>query len=142
MLGIGLLLDDATAHVKASLELFPALDAFGARNERLEDRRHTGARRRAEVVGIDGNLTPEKKGKPLLCAAFLEDALGHAHPSIVLREEEHGDTVVPLVGKKVTALLRLLAEKVMGNLEENAGSVTGVVLQTLAAAMLEIDENR
>ena len=77
-----------------------------------------------------------------LCAALFEDALGNLNATLILGEEEHSHTVVAFIGKKVTALLRFLAEEMMRNLEQDTGAIARIVLQTLTTAMLQIYKDR
>ncbi len=142
MLGVGGLFHHAAAYVQAALKCIAALDVFGAADESLQDGGHAGARRRAQVVGIDGHLAPEKQGQAGLRAAFLEDALGNLYASLVLGEEEHGHAIIALVRQKMAAFLRFLAEEMMGDLEQDTGTVARVVLQALTAAMLQIHKDR
>ena len=142
MLGIGGLFHHTAAYVQAALKSFSALDIFGATYECLQDGRHAGACGGTQIVGIDGNLAPEQQGQTSLRTAFFENALGNLYATLVLGEKEHSHAIVAFIGKKVTVLLRFLAEKVMRNLEQDAGTIARIMLQTLTTAMLQIDKDR
>ena len=142
MMGRCGLLDGATAHVELALELVAGRDVRRTPKERLVDGRHAGEGRLAQVMRVDGHLAPEEQGDALLGAAFLEDATRHLGALCVLREEDHRHAVLALVGEQVAVLLSLLAEEAVRNLEQDARAVAGVSLQPLAAAVLEVDEQR
>ena len=142
VLGVGAPLDRAAAHVEAALEVVAGLDGVGARDEGLHDGGHAGAGGLAEVVGVDGDVAPEEELQALGEAAVLEDALGGLDAALVAREEEHGDGVVALGRQDLPVALRHLAEEAVRHLEEDAGAVAGVALEALAAAVLEVDQDR
>ena len=91
---------------------------------------------------VNGNLAPEEHGNAASRATVLEDAARVAHPLLILGEEEHGHGVASLIGKDVATLLSLLAEEVVRHLEEDARTVTGILLEARAPAMLEVHEHR
>ncbi len=91
---------------------------------------------------INGHLTPEEHGKALGGAALLENATSNHDALIVLRAEDHGHAVIALIRKQVTALLGLLAEEAMRDLEKDARAVAGIMLKALAASMLEVNKHR
>ena len=142
MLGIGCLFHHTAAYVQTALKRFAALNVFGATYECLQDGRHTGACGGTQIVGIDGNLAPKQQGQTSLRTTFFENALGNLYATLVLGKKEHSHAVVAFVGKKVTVLLRFLAEEVMRNLEQDTGTIARIVLQTLTTAMLQIDKDR
>jgi hypothetical protein len=88
-------------------------------------------------VGVDGNVTPKEQRKTFCGTAVLEDAFGYAHTFCVAWEEEHGHSVVPLIGEELTIALSHLAEEAVWYLEENTRTVTCVALQSFATAVLE-----
>ena len=61
-------------------------------------------------VGWHG--APEEHGHARLGAAILEDAARIGHAVVITREEKHGHAVIALVGQKMAATLRFLAEEV------------------------------
>ena len=140
-LGIGLFLDGATAHVQAALEGVTGGCVVGAAQEGLQDGGHAGACRLAQVVRIDGHLAPKEQRHASLGAALLKHATGILYALVILREEQHGHTIVALCRQNLAALLSLFAEKVMRNLEQDAGAVAGVLLESGAAAVLQVDQN-
>ena len=142
VLGVGALLDHAAAYVQAALERVAALDVVGAAEERLLDGGHARPRRLAQVVRVDRHVAPEQHGDPLLRAALLEGPFGRPHAMLVLRQEEHGHAVVALGGQQLAAALGLLAEESVGDLEQDARSVSRVALEARAASVLEVDEHR
>ena len=140
-LGVGLLLDGAAAHVQAALEGVTGGRVVGAAQEGLQDGRHAGACRLAQVVRVDGHLAPKEQRHAGLGAALLKHAAGILYALVVLREEQHGHAIVALCRQNLAALLSLFAEKVMRNLEQDAGAVAGVLLESGAAAVLQVDQN-
>ena len=90
---------------------------------------------------VHGNLAPEEYGHAGLGAALLEDATGVRHAVLVLREEEHRHAVIALIGQDMATALRDLAEKVVRHLEQDAGTVAGVLLQAGSAAVLKVDQD-
>ena len=136
------LLDGAAAHVELALELVARGHVCRTPKERLVDGGHAGQCRLAQVMRVDGHLSPEEQGDALLGAALLEDAARHLRALRVLREEDHGHAVLALVGEQVAVLLSLLAEEAVRNLEQDAGAVAGVSLQALTTAVLEVHKER
>ena len=140
-LSIGLLLDGAAAHVQAALEGVTRRRVVGAAQESLQDVGHAGAGRLAQVVRVDGHLTPKEQRHAGLGAALLKHATGILYALVVLREEQHGHAIVALCRQNLAALLSLFTEKVMRNLKQDAGAVAGVLLESRAAAVLQVDQN-
>ena len=91
---------------------------------------------------VDRHLAPEQQGHALLGASVLEHAARVAVALGVLREEQHGDAVVALGRQDVPLALRLPAEQAVRDLEQHAGAVARVLLQPLAAAVLQVHEHR
>ena len=56
-------------------------------------------------------------------------------------EASDGYTAVALCRQNLAALLSLFTEKVMRNLEQDASAVAGVLLESRAAAVLQVDQN-
>ena len=136
-----LLLDGAAADVEPALELVVRLDALGAAEEGLQDGGHAGAGGLAQVVRVHRHLAPEEQPQAALGAAVLEDGARLAHALCVLREEELGDAVVALVGEQVPPALGLLAEEAVGQLDQDARAVARVVLEPLAAAVVQVHQD-
>ena len=140
---VGRALDGAPAHVEAPLEVLPAGDALRPAQERLVDGGHAGARRGAQVVRVHRDLAPEHERDAALRAAALEDLARRRHAGrVVVRQEQHGNAVVSLSGQELPLLLGLLAEEAVRHLEEHARAVSGVALEALSAAMLQVHEHR
>ena len=140
-LGVGLLFDGATAHVQATLKGIAGGRVVGAAQESLQDGGHAGAGRLAQVVRVDRHLAPKEQRHAGLGAAFLKHAAGILYALVVLREEQHCHAIVALCRQNLAALLSLFTEKVMRNLEQDAGAVAGVLLESRAAAVLQVDQN-
>ena len=141
--GVGGALDRAAADVEAALEVQAARHVLRAAQERLVDRGHAGLRRGSQVVRVNRHRAPEHERHAALRAATLEDlARRRDARRVVVRQEQHGHAVVALVGQELALLLRLLAEEAVRQLKEHARAVAGVLLQTLAAAVLQVHENR
>ena len=66
---------------------------------------------------------------------------GILYALVVLREEQHGHAIVALCRQNLAALLSLFTEKVMRNLEQDASAVAGVLLESRATAVLQVDQN-
>ena len=90
---------------------------------------------------VDGHLAPKEQRHAGLGAALLKHAAGILYALVVLREEQHGHAIVALCRQNLTALLSLFTEKVMRNLEQDASAVAGVLLESRAAAVLQVDQN-
>ena len=140
-LGVGLLFDGAAAHVQATLEGIAGGRVVGAAQEGLQDSGHAGAGRLAQVVRVDGHLAPKEQRHAGLGAALLKHAAGILYALVVLREEQHCHAIVALCRQNLAALLSLFTEKVMRNLEQDASAVAGVLLESRAAAVLQVDQN-
>ena len=140
-LSVGLLFDGAAAHVQATLKGIAGERVVRTAQESLQDSRHAGAGRLAQVVRVDGHLTPKEQRHAGLGAALLKHATGILYALVVLREEQHGHAIVALCRQNLAALLSLFAEKVMRNLEQDSGAVAGVLLESGAAAVLQVDQN-
>ncbi len=138
---ICLLLDHAAAYIEGTLEVLALRSALRTAQEGLDDRRHAGTGRAAQIVVVGRHGTPEEQGNPLCGAAILEDALGNLEAFGILGEEEHRDAVVALIRQEVPIALGLAAEEAMRDLEQDARTVAGVVLEALAASMLEVHKD-
>ena len=140
--GVSGALDGAAAHVQLALERLTCVNVGRTAQERLQDGGHARLRGGAEVVRVDRHLAPEHQRDAALRAPLLERALRVAHArGVVVREEEHGHAVIALVGQQLAFLLGFLTEEAVRNLEQHAGAVAGVALQTGAAAMFEVHEH-
>ena len=91
---------------------------------------------------VDRDLAPEQQRHAAGGAPLLEHPARIGHAPLVLREEQHGHAVVPLVREDLPALLRLLAEEAVRDLEQDAGAVARVALEARAAAVLEVHQDR
>ena len=140
-LGVGLLFDGAAAHVQAALKGITGGRVVRTAQEGLQDSRHAGAGRLAQVVRVDGHLAPKEQRHAGLGAALLKHATGILYALVVLWEEQHGHAIVALCRQNLAALLSLFTEKVMRNLEQDASAVAGVLLESRAAAVLQVDQN-
>ena len=140
-LGVGLLFDGAAAHVQAALEGVAGGRVVRTAQESLRDGGHAGAGCLAQVVRIDRHLAPKEQRHAGLGAALLKHATGILYALVVLREEQHGHAIVALCRQNLAALLSLFAEKVMRNLEQDAGAVAGVLLESRTATVLQVDQN-
>ena len=90
---------------------------------------------------VDRHLAPKEQRHAGLGAALLKHATGILYALVVLREEQHGHAIVALCRQNLAALLGLFTEKVMRNLEQDSGAVAGVLLESGAAAVLQVDQN-
>ena len=140
-LSVGLLLDSAAAHVQAALEGIAGGRVVRTAQEGLQDSGHTGVGRLAQVVRVNRHLAPKEQRHAGLGAALLKHAAGILYALLVLREEQHGHAIVALCRQNLATLLSLFTEKVMRNLEQDAGAVAGVLLESRAAAVLQVDQN-
>ena len=139
--GVGLLLDGAAAHVQATLKGVARRRVVGTAQEGLQDGRHAGAGRLAQVVRVDRHLAPKEQRHAGLGATLLKHAAGILYAFVVLWKEQHGHAIVALCRQNLAALLSLFSKKVMRNLEQDAGAVAGVLLESRAAAVLQVDQN-
>ena len=140
-LGVGLLFDGAAAHVQAALEGIAGGRVVRTAQEDLQDSGHAGAGRLAQVVRVDRHLAPKEQRHVGLGAALLKHAAGILYALVVLRKEQHGHAIVALCRQNLAALLSLFTEKVMRNLEQDASAVASVLLESRAAAVLQVDQN-
>ena len=140
-LGVGLLFDGAAAHVQTALEGVARRRVVRTTQEGLQDSGHTGAGRLAQVVRVDRHLAPKEQRHAGLGAALLKHATGILYALVVLRKEQHGHAIVALCRQDLAALLSLFTEKVVRNLEQDASTVAGILLESRAAAVLQVDQN-
>ena len=140
-LSVGLLLDGAAAHVQAALEGIAGGRVVRTAQEGLQDSGHTGAGRLAQVVRVNRHLAPKEQRHAGLGAALLKHAAGILYALLVLREEQHGHAIVALCRQNLATLLSLFTEKVMRNLEQDTSAVAGVLLESGATAVLQVDQN-
>ena len=140
-LGIGLLLDGAAAHIQTALEGIAGGRVVRSAQEGLKDSGHAGAGCLAQVVRVDRHLAPKEQRHAGLGAALLKHAAGILYALVVLRKEQHGHAIVALCRQNLAALLSLFTEKVMRNLEQDASAVASVLLESRAAAVLQVDQN-
>lgn len=90
---------------------------------------------------VDRHLAPKEQRHAGLGATLLKHAAGILYALVVLREEQHGHAIVALCRQNLAALLSLFTEKVMRNLEQDASAVAGVLLESRATAVLQVDQN-
>ncbi len=136
------LLDRAAAHVEGAFEVHARRHRIRAADEGLLHRGHAGERCGAQTVSVDRHVAPEEQRDARMGAPFFEDAHARFHAFVVLREEEHGHAVIAFGGQQMAVALRFPAEEAMGDLEEDASAVAGVLFQAGTAAVLEVDERR
>ena len=90
----------------------------------------------AQIVRVDWHIAPEEQRDSLFDATIFEDAHGLCDAVFVGGEEEHGHTVISLIGQQAAALLRFLAEETVRDLQQDAGAIARVALEANAAAVL------
>ena len=90
---------------------------------------------------IDGNIAPEEQRDAFFDATILEDAHSFGDAVFIGGEEEHGHTVIALIGQQAAALLRFLAEEAVRDLQQDAGAIACVALEANAAAVLQVHEH-
>jgi len=92
--------------------------------------------------GSIGTSRQKSTGMPISAHPSSKMRLATVPPSTSWGKKTMANAVVTLVGKQVAALLGLLAEEAMGHLEEDAGTIAGVLLESLPPTMLEVHEHR
>ena len=138
---ICLLLDHAAAYIEGTLEVLALRSALRTAQEGLDDRRHAGTGRAAQIVVVGRHGTPEEQGNPLCGAAILEDALGNLEAFGILGEEEHRDAVVALIRQEVPIALGLAAEEAMRDLKQDARTVAALGVGAFSAAVFQVFQN-
>ena len=140
-LSVGLLLDGTAAHVQATLEGIAGGRVVRTAQEGLQDSRHAGAGRLAQVVRVDRHLAPKEQRHAGLGAALLKHAAGILYALVVLRKEQHGHAIVALCRQNLAALLSFFSKKMMRNLEQDTGTVAGILLESRTATVLQVNQN-
>ncbi len=142
VLSIAALLNRAAAHIQTTLKVVASLHVFWATQECLQNGRHAGASRLAQVVRINRHAAPEKKRHASLGTALFKHTASIGYAKLILREEEHGHTIVALGRQNLAALLCLFTEEVMRNLEQDTCTVARVLLQARTTTVFKIHQNR
>ena len=88
---------------------------------------------------IDGNIAPEEQRDAFFDATILEDAHSFGDAVFIGGEEEHGHTVIALVGQQAAALLRFLAEETVRDLQQDAGAIAFDVGERADAACIVLE---
>ncbi len=92
--------------------------------------------------GSTGTSRQKSSGNAGLRAALLKHAPGILYALARPAERRAWPRHSRPLRQKLAVLLGFLTEEVMRNLEQDAGAIAGVMLQTRTAAVLQVDEDR
>ena len=106
-------------------------------DEALPDGGHTVPGLLAHGIGVYRHPAPCQKLKPLLAGDQLKQLHGLCPQVLVLGEEEHADTVFPLVAQADVQLIGHLGEELVADLQHDAHAVAGLALGILTGAVLQ-----
>ena len=106
-------------------------------DEALPDGGHTVPGLLAHGIGVYRHPAPCQKLKPLLAGNQLKQLHGLCPQVLVLGEEEHADTVFPLVAQADVQLVGHLGEELVADLQHDAHAVAGLALGILTGAVLQ-----
>ena len=129
-------------HPPRDIQLSVKVYAFGRGgrlfHKALHDAGHTLHRPLSQHGRVTGNLTPAEEGESFLFHDDLEHLLCLVPLQFILGKEEHADAVFPLSAQLDSQRLCHLPEKVMGDLRQDAHTVTGLSFRILSCAVLQI----
>ena len=106
-------------------------------DEALPDGGHAVPGLLAHGIGVYRHPAPCQKLKPLLVGDQLKQLHGLCPQVLVLGEEEHADTVFPLVAQADVQLIGHLGEELVADLQQDAHAVAGLALGILTGAVLQ-----
>ena len=106
-------------------------------DEALPDGGHAVPGLLAHSIGVYRHPAPCQKLKPLLAGDQLKQLHGLCPQVLVLGEEEHADTVFPLVAQADVQLIGHLGKELVADLQHDAHAVAGLALGILTGAVLQ-----
>jgi hypothetical protein len=133
-------LEHATDHVELALEGV-LLQTCAGRHEGLPYDRQPGARVAPDGARVVGNLAPPEHVLSLGVDQLLEEPHLTVAFERVLGEEDHARRVGPGRGQIDGEPLRLLAQKAVGKLDQDAGAIAGLRVAAAGAPVLEVHEH-
>ena len=113
----------------------------GLADEDLFDVGLSSASLAADGVAVGGSVAPAEDGETFLTGDAFDDAFADEALLGFHGQEHHADAVVARVGQGVAEFLAFAGEELVGNLDEDAGAVTGFGVATAGSAMGQIDED-
>ncbi len=131
---LGTLADD----VEGPLELGFVADGLSSPDENLPDEGHGRTGRIAEVGGVDRHRAPAEADQAFVRDETLDPFLDRRPDGRIAGQETHADAVFARSREDDAVLLSHLGEKAMGNLEKDAGAVSGVDLGSPRSSMIQI----
>jgi hypothetical protein len=112
-----------------------------AADENLLEVRLHRRRRRAHQAIVGGQVPPAEERLPLLLDDLLHQRFDRGARRGVPRHEDRANAVFAFRRQRHAEPLRFLAEKLVGNLDQDAGAVAGVDLAAARAAVQQVDEH-
>ena len=117
------------------------IEAVGVADEDLLDVGPRGAGDAADGVVVDGRVAPAEHGQAFLAHDALQDAFGEEAFVAFDRQEDHADAVLARRRESEAEAVTLTGEEGVGDLDEDAGAVTGVGVAAGGAAVGQVDED-
>ena len=115
---------------------------IGAGDKNLFHFRFDGQCSGADAIGIDGHFAIAKDFKAEFFGTAGEDVAAFFLEADIAGEEEHTDAVLAEGGQMDAEAYAFIEEELMGSLDHDAGTVTGVVLTAAGAAVFHVFEDR
>ena len=116
-------------------------NARRAAHEELPDDGLPRAGQPADLRVVDGHVAPAEEALALGLDGLADDGLALGALAQVLRQEDHADAVLALLGQRDAQRVGVLPEEGVRDLELDAGAVAGVRVAALGAAVLQVDEH-
>ena len=135
------LLKYTPCYIQFAVKIKPPVYLFRTFNKRLHNTRHTFHRLMPKNIRYNWHFPPSKEFKPLLLDDYLEHFFRLVLFQFILREEEHTDSIIPLLAKFNTKRLYRFLEKFMRNLEQNADAVACLPLCVFPRTVFQLFHN-
>ena len=130
------LFEYAANNIQLSVKYKVILEGFRPLDKCLADHRTAVQRLLSQHTFHRGNLSPAQESQALLLHDDLKHLLRLAALQLILRKKEHTHTVFPFPADGDSFLLTDLCKEAMGDLSQNADTVSGLSFGILAGTML------
>ena len=135
------LLDEPADDIEFALERHVLDQAGRPIDEDLANQRLGGFGTRAQARVLCRDVAPAQEMQTFVRDHLLEQAEAFDAADLVLREEDHAHAVAALASQVDAGLGGHVGEEAVGDLDRQAGAVTGVLLRAGCAAVLKVDQD-
>ncbi len=117
------------------------LRPFRPADEQLLNIGLRGARFAAHRVAVQRRIAPAENGQALLLRNAFEDSFALQAVVFFHRQKAHGHAIGARLGQRYSQFAAFLHEKLVRNLDQDAGAVARLRVATRGAAMGEVDQH-